>query len=46
MLENRLLDAGDGQARVEALGTRLGAVHDRVAAEKLHAVDRGFGLSS
>lgn len=39
VLEDRLLDAGDGQAGVQALGARLGAVHDRVAPEQLHPVE-------
>ena len=35
--DEALLDARDGEPGVEALGARLGAVHDRVAAIQLEA---------
>ena len=42
MLEDRLLDASNGEAWVEALGAGLCAVHDCVASEKLHPARLGF----
>jgi hypothetical protein len=35
--DQALLDARDGEARVQTLGAGLGAVHDRVAAIELEA---------
>ncbi len=35
--DQALLDASDGETRIETLGAGLGAVHDRVAAVQLEA---------
>jgi hypothetical protein len=42
MLEDSLLDVGDGEPWVETLRACLGAVHDGVAAVQLHAADVRF----